>query len=65
MTADEKAIAEAEQAGFDLSLVDLNLRLTPTERCRQHDLALGFVMELQQARTKKDARLHAIDPSPR
>jgi len=36
VTEHEKAIAEAERAGFDLSLVDMNLELSCEERVLQH-----------------------------
>ncbi len=43
------AIEEAEWAGFDLSLVDENLRLTYTQRFEQHQEALDLVLELERA----------------
>lgn len=49
MTEDEKAIAEAERAGFDLSLVESNLELTPTERVLRHDGALETVLMFRAA----------------
>lgn len=45
----EQAIAEAEKAGFDLSLIDSNLRLTVEERLLRHDAALELVLELRAA----------------
>jgi hypothetical protein len=36
MTEEQRAIEEAEKAGFDLSLVDASLRLTHEERAREH-----------------------------
>lgn len=45
MTATEKA----EHAGFDLSLVEENLRLTPTQRVQQLQEALTLVLELEKA----------------
>lgn len=44
-----QAIEEAVRAGFDLSVVDANLKLSHTERARQHDQALASVLELERA----------------
>jgi hypothetical protein len=44
------AIRGAENAGFDLSLVDASLRLTHEERARQHDQALSLVLEFDRIR---------------
>lgn len=51
MTEDDKAkaIAEAERVGFDLSLVDVNLRLSHEERLLHHAAALEFALELAAA----------------
>ena len=49
MNENEKAIAEAEKAGFDLSLIDSNLRLSVEERLLRHDAALEFALELRAA----------------
>lgn len=53
----DNAVEEARRAGFDLNLIDLNLSLSLEERWRQHDLALAVILELQQARMTRDARL--------
>jgi hypothetical protein len=50
------AIAEAEKAGFDLSLIDYNLSLTPEERVLQHAAALEFALALRAAGEKFYAR---------
>lgn len=50
------AIEEARRAGFDIDLLDTNLALTPEERWRQHDTALEFVLELEEARIARDAK---------
>jgi hypothetical protein len=42
-------IQHAEQAGFDMSLVDASLRLTPEERLLQHQAALAWVSAAEQA----------------
>jgi hypothetical protein len=44
------AIAEARRAGFDLSLVEHSLTLTPAERAQEHDSALALVLELERIR---------------
>jgi hypothetical protein len=43
------AIAEAERAGFDLSLVDCNLALSIEDRMLRHDEALEFKLALRAA----------------
>ena len=50
MTPENKALEEARRAGFDLSLLDSNLALTPEERVLRHESALELVLELQAAR---------------
>jgi hypothetical protein len=45
----EQAIAEAMRAGFDLSIVDSNLALSPDERALRHDSALELVHALREA----------------
>jgi hypothetical protein len=54
-----EAIEEAEQAGFDLSLVDCNLELSYEDRLLQHDSALELVLEMRAA----GAALYAQPPS--
>jgi hypothetical protein len=49
MDSAEKVIAAAEKAGFDLSLVESNLALTPEERMLRHDSALELVLEMRAA----------------
>ncbi len=39
----------AEQYGFDMSLIEANLRRTPWERIRQHNRALATALALKQA----------------
>jgi len=53
---DDPAIREAEKAGFDLSLVDASLRLTPEERARQHDHALSLVLEFDRIRQERSEK---------
>lgn len=52
---DSKIFEEAEKAGFDLNLIDLNLSLTPTQRVEQHQSALTLVLELEAIREAKEA----------
>lgn len=43
------AVQRAEAYGIDISLIDENLRLTPTEKIRQNDIALNQAEALQTA----------------
>lgn len=45
----DPAIIAAERAGFDLSLVDCTLALSPEERLLRHDAALELAQELRKA----------------
>ena len=49
MNQDQTAIEEAIKAGFDLSLIDSNLALTPEERVLRHESALELVLALREA----------------
>jgi hypothetical protein len=49
------AIAEAERAGLDLSLVDSNLALPLEDRLRRHDAALDLLRALRAAATATNA----------
>ena len=49
MSSDDKAIEEAERAGFDLSLLESNLELTHEERLLRHDGALELVQAMREA----------------
>lgn len=55
-----QAIAEADRAGFDLSLVDESLALSHDERARQHDQALALVLEFDRIRNERDAKPESI-----
>jgi hypothetical protein len=50
MTPEKDALEEARRAGFDLSLLDSTLALTPEERALRHESALELVLELKAAR---------------
>ncbi len=43
------ALEEARRAGFDLSLLDSNLALTPQERALRHESALELMLSLREA----------------
>jgi len=47
---------EAEAYGFDMSLIESNLRLSPRERIRRHNRALRTAISLREAVKKRDAR---------
>ena len=47
---------ELAATGYDVSLLEENLRLTPLERIRQHDRARAAVLELRRAMEPRDAR---------
>jgi hypothetical protein len=42
------AIQEAEQAGFDLGLVDESLGCSPEQRALQHQMALELALKLEK-----------------
>jgi hypothetical protein len=50
---------EAERYGFDMSVVEANLRKTPLERIRAHDRALSLALALRQAMSEKERQGHA------
>lgn len=43
------AIEAAEQAGFDMSLIDESLRCSPEQRAIQHQAALEMALQLLAA----------------
>jgi hypothetical protein len=55
--AKRSAWQEAEEAGFDMSLVAANLELSVLERIRQHDRALALALALREAMEASDARV--------
>ena len=65
MTSTEQAIEEAERAGFDLSLVDVSLRLSYEERVLQHAAALEFSFQLAEAGASYYAQSASVAPSTR
>ena len=44
---------KAEAYGCDMSLIDLNMKLSPTERCIHHDQAMNQAMALRNAALKQ------------
>ncbi|MEI7731454.1 MAG: hypothetical protein WCO56_17905 [Verrucomicrobiota bacterium] len=54
--SDGPAWQAAAAAGFDMSLIELNLAKTPWERLQDHDEALAFASLLQEAMQKRDAK---------
>lgn len=51
--ADTLLIKEAEEAGFDMSLIELNLSLSHSERVEKHQAALSLVEEIEKAKEQK------------
>jgi hypothetical protein len=61
----KSAIEEAEKAGFDLTLVDASLMLTPEQRAKQHDQALSLVLEFDRIRKERSEQPQPITPAAR
>ena len=61
----DPAIEEARRAGFDMNLIELNLSLPPAERWRHHDMALEVILELEEARMARDAKLQTTPATAR
>lgn len=55
MTLQPSAWQVAEEYGFDMSLVEDNLRLTPWERIHRHSRALAMALTLREAMEKRHA----------
>jgi hypothetical protein len=64
-TMDNTAIEEAERAGFDLSLVEASLMLTPQQRAKQHDQALALVLEFDRIRQERSEQPQSTTPAAR
>ena len=56
------AVQRAEAYGIDISLIDENLRLTPTQKIRQNDIALNQAEALQDAlhQTRANSGIHRL-----
>ncbi len=63
-TKNMTAVQRAEAYGIDISLIDENLRLTPTEKIRQNDIALNQAEALQTAlhQTRAQSGIHRLPP---
>lgn len=46
----------AEDYGFDMSIIESNLRRTPLQRIRAHDAALQAIRQLRESVEHSDAR---------
>jgi hypothetical protein len=58
------AMQEAEQAGFDLSLVDESLRCSPEQRALQHQMALELALELEKRGQQLRDRTQSTSTAP-
>jgi hypothetical protein len=56
MATETSAWAKAEEHGCDMSLIEDNLRKTPTQRIRTHQQALNTAVMLRKAMEKKHAK---------
>jgi hypothetical protein len=61
----DEAAAEAGKAGFDLNLIDLNLKLTHAERIDRHEQALALVREFDRIRRGRNAQPERPSFAPR
>lgn len=50
----QQVLAEARNAGIDLDLLESNLAMSVAERLHQHDLALGLIEQLEEAKRIHD-----------
>ena len=60
--AEGEAYGEQDENGIDIARLRRNLTLTPTERIRQHERAVEFMLKCMRA--AEDARLRGADRSP-
>jgi hypothetical protein len=58
------AVAAAEAAGFDLSLVETSLGYTHEQRAIQHQAALDLALELEKAGQQLRDRSQPTDRTP-
>lgn len=61
MSAHLSAIAEAERAGFDVSLIEESLSLSYDQRAFQHQQALNLALALEQAGRELRERSESAD----
>jgi hypothetical protein len=52
--SDTDPIKIAEVAGFDISLIEHSLTLTPEQRANEHQSALDLVWELEKVRNTQN-----------
>jgi hypothetical protein len=55
---------QAREAGFDLSLVDESLRLTPEQRLLQHQAALELMLAMERAGMELRERTTQLAAAP-
>jgi len=58
------AIEAAEQAGFDMSLIDESLRCSYEQRALQHQAALNLAVALEQAGQQLRDRTQSAPETP-
>jgi hypothetical protein len=58
------AIEQAEQAGFDSSLIDANLSYSYEKRVLLHDAALELALEMEKAGRQLRGASQPITPAP-
>ena len=58
------AIEEAEQAGFDSSLIDANLSYSYEKRALLHDAALELALEMEKAGRQLRGESQLINSAP-
>jgi hypothetical protein len=46
----------AAEYGFDMSLIEASLRLTPEQRLAEHQQVINFLIELQESRQAHGAK---------
>ena len=63
MTTKQDVLAEAERAGFDLSLLNSNLRLSFEERIERHEAARLLADELRRAGREHARTIAAAAPA--
>ena len=56
--SDEELLKEIVEFGIDITLLQENLRLTPTERLEQLMRMIEFAEELKQAKARNDNQHH-------
>jgi hypothetical protein len=65
MSTTSTAIEDAENAGFDLSLMDASLSCSYEKRAIQHQEALNLALELERVGRQLRDRSQPSSPAPR